>query len=97
MNNHQETKKYDNTKDSHWHVCSLVVQAEITKMEQVKYALLAIEHTDIPLEEAGKGKLVVIMQSDDQQVLLDNMEKARDFDGVLDLSLIYHEQDEVTV
>lgn len=79
-----------------WHVCGLVVQAEIAKIEQVKTALLAIEHTEIPMLEAEKGKLVVVMQSHDQQVLLDNMEKARHLEGVLDFSLIYHEQDEVT-
>ncbi|AUI66574.1 MULTISPECIES: chaperone NapD [Glaesserella] len=78
---------------STWHVCGLVVQAELAKIEQVKQALLAIEQTEIPMIEETKGKLVVVMQSEDQQQLLDNMEKARDLEGVLDLSLIYHEQD----
>lgn len=78
---------------SEWHVCGLVVQADIAKIEQVKTALLSIPHTEIPMSETEKGKLVVVMQSHDQRVLLDSMEKARNFDGVLDLSLIYHEQD----
>ncbi len=78
-----------------WHVCGLVIQAELTKIEQVKAALLSIPETEIPMIEENKGKLVVVMQSHDQQILLNNMEKARDIEGVLDLSLIYHEQDEL--
>ena len=77
-----------------WNVCGLVVQAELAKIALVKEALLAIPQTEIPMIEEKKGKLVVVMQSSDQQQLLDNMEKARDLDGVLDLSLIYHEQDD---
>ncbi len=77
-----------------WHVCGLVVQAELNKIELVKAALLEIPQTEIPMIEEKKGKLVVVMQSSDQQLLLDNMGKARDLEGVLDLSLIYHEQDE---
>lgn len=77
-----------------WHVCGLVVQADLDKIELVKAALLEIPQTEIPMIEEKKGKLVVVMQSSDQQRLLDNMEKARDLEGVLDLSLIYHEQDE---
>ena len=87
--------QYCGMEDSpNWHVCGLVIQADIVKIEQVKAALLSIPATEIPMIEENKGKLVVVMQSYDQQILLDNMEKARDFEGVLDLSLIYHEQDE---
>ncbi len=76
-----------------WHVCGLVVQANPQKIAQVKTALLAIPHTEIPAEDE-KGKLVVVMQSDDPQVLLNNMENSRNIDGVIDLSLIYHQQDD---
>lgn len=87
-------KQITATTAPNWHVCGLVVQAEMAKIEQVKAALLAIPQTEVPMIEESKGKLVVVMQSHDQHLLLENMEKARDFDGVLDLSLIYHEQDE---
>ncbi|VEH65687.1 protein NapD [Rodentibacter pneumotropicus] len=40
------------------------------------------------------GKLVVVMQSHDQHILLDNMESVNNIDGVINVSLIYHEQNE---
>ncbi|QEH17257.1 chaperone NapD [Histophilus somni] len=76
-----------------WHVCSLIIQVNPQKIAQVKTALLTIPHTEIPAEDE-KGKLVVVMQSDDPQVLLNHMENSRNIDGVIDLSLIYHQQDD---
>lgn len=40
------------------------------------------------------GKLVVVMQSHDQHILLEQMEQARDIDGVITVSLVYHQQDD---
>ncbi|SSZ30777.1 assembly protein for periplasmic nitrate reductase [Aggregatibacter aphrophilus] len=34
------------------------------------------------------------MQSHDQHILLKNMESVKDIDGVITVSLIYHQQDE---
>ncbi|WP_032093358.1 MULTISPECIES: chaperone NapD [Pasteurellaceae] len=79
-----------------WHVCGLVVQCNPQKIEQIKTALLAITHTEIPALDAEKGKIVAVMQSHDQRILLDNMENARNIDGVITVSLVYHQQDEHT-
>ena len=40
------------------------------------------------------GKIVAVMQSHDQHILLKNMESVKDIDGVITVSLIYHQQDE---
>ena len=82
----------ENAKD--WHVCGLVVQGEPQKIMQIQTALLAIPHTEIPLADDTAGKLVVLMQSDQQRILFDNMESVKHIDGVLDVSLAYHQQDE---
>ncbi|TDQ56658.1 periplasmic nitrate reductase chaperone NapD [Mesocricetibacter intestinalis] len=79
-----------------WHVCGLVVQCRIQKINEIQTALLAIEGTEIPGADADKGKLVVVMQSHDQQILLENMERARNIKGVIAVSLVYHEQDELS-
>lgn len=77
-----------------WHVCGLVVIGNPTKFSQIRTALLAIPHTEIPVEDQKQGKLVVIMQSHHQRILYDNMESIKEIDGVIDVSLAYHEQDE---
>lgn len=77
-----------------WHVVGLIVQANPKKMAVIQTALLEIEHTEIPTFDEKMGKLVVVMQSHDQHILLDNMESVNNLDGVINVSLIYHEQDE---
>ncbi|MDO5054126.1 chaperone NapD [Pasteurella oralis] len=77
-----------------WHVCGLVVQGNPQKIEAIQTALLAMPHTEIPVFDAKTGKLVVVMQSHDKQVLHQQMEATRDIDGVIDVSLVYHQQDE---
>lgn len=90
--NMKENKNAKNHAEE-WHVCGLIIQVNPQKIAQVKTALLTIPHTEIPAEDE-KGKLVVVMQSDDPQVLLNHMENSRNIDGVIDLSLIYHQQDD---
>lgn len=77
-----------------WHVVGLIVQGNPEKMAAIQTALLAIEHTEVPTFDAKMGKMVVVMQSHDQHLLLDKMESVKDIDGVINLSLVYHEQDE---
>ena len=82
----------ESTKD--WHVVGLIVQGNPEKFAAIRTALLAIEHTEIPTSDEKFGKMVVVMQSHDQHILLDNMESVKDIDGVINVSLVYHEQDE---
>ena len=77
-----------------WHVVGLIVQGNPEKMAAIQTALLALEHTEVPTFDAKMGKMVVVMQSHDQHLLLDKMESVKDIDGVINVSLVYHEQDE---
>ena len=77
-----------------WHVVGLIVQGNPEKFAAIRTALLAIEHTEIPTFDEKFGKMVVVMQSHDQHILLDNIESVNDIDGVINVSLVYHEQDE---
>ncbi|OOF69920.1 chaperone NapD [Rodentibacter caecimuris] len=80
-----------------WYVCGLMVQALPQKIMQISTALLAIPHTEIPVTEESQGKIVVVMQSHDQQILLNQMESVKDIEGVVNVSLIYHQQDEHSI
>ncbi|TCT80153.1 periplasmic nitrate reductase chaperone NapD [Gibbsiella quercinecans] len=77
-----------------WHVSGLVVQARPEKVARLIPALLAIPGTEIPATDAGQGKLAVVMQAADARALLDRIESARNLDGVLAVSLVYHQLDE---
>lgn len=76
-----------------WHVCSLILQCNPKKIDKIQTALLAIPDTEIPAADAEKGKLVVVMQSYDEYKLLNDMEGIRDIEGVIDVTLVYHERD----
>ena len=77
-----------------WHVCGLVVQAKPEAVPAVAEALAAMPETEVVATEQEKGKLVVVMQSEDSNALLDRIESARNVAGVLAVSLVYHQQDE---
>ncbi len=86
----------ENAQDWHpnWYVAGLIVQGNPEKIATIRTALLAIEHTEIPTFDEKMGKIVVVMQSYNQHILLDNMESVKEIDGVINVSLVYHEQDE---
>ena len=77
-----------------WHVCGLVVQAKPEAVPAVAEALAAMPETEVAATEQEKGKLVVVMQSEDSNALLDRIESARNVAGVLAVSLVYHQQEE---
>ena len=51
-------------------------------------------YTEIHGEKAEEGKLVVVMESDFQPTLVEQMEMIKEIDGVIVVSLIYSHQDE---
>ena len=87
--NKTEILSMEEAKD--WHVVGLVVQGNPKKIPAIRTALLAIPHTEVPTFDE---KIVAVMQSHDQHILLNNMESVKDIDGVITVSLIYHQQDE---
>ncbi|WP_413789438.1 chaperone NapD [Gallibacterium faecale] len=76
-----------------WHVCGVVVQGRPDKLTQISEKLLEVPNTEIHGSDPVLGKLVVVMQSHNQRILLENMENARNIDGVINVSLVYHQQD----
>lgn len=90
----QTTEQQDIETAAEWHVCGLVIQGKVEKISDISTALLAIPNTEIHGVEVDKGKIVVVMQSHHQRILLENMEAARNIDGVVAVSLVYHQQDQ---
>lgn len=80
--------------NNEWHVSGLMVQARPEKFSALIPALLAISETEIPAQDQQQGKLVVVMQAARSQALLEKIESVRNLEGVLAVSLVYHQQDE---
>lgn len=80
--------------NSEWHVSGLMVQAWPEKLPELISALLAIPETEVPVTDQPQGKLVVVMQAASSRALLEKIESVRNLDGVLAVSLVYHQQDE---
>ncbi|MFN1142864.1 chaperone NapD [Serratia quinivorans] len=79
--------------NNEWHVSGLVVQARPEKIPRLVTDLLAIADTEIPAQDQPNGKLVVVMQAACSDQLLEKIESVRNLDGVLAVSLVYHQQD----
>lgn len=77
-----------------WYVCSLVVQAKPTKLEQVQADILKIPHTEIHGVKAEEGKIIVTIESDLQLALADRIEEVKEIEGVIVVSLISNYIDE---
>lgn len=99
MNSESKSKQPEVTETaadnaSEWHVCGVVVQCRPQDIISVKHALQQMEYTDVSAVDESAGKLVVVMESHNQGILLKRMEDARNISGVLALSLVYHQQDQ---
>ncbi|NBI12196.1 chaperone NapD [[Haemophilus] felis] len=82
----------NNAKD--WYVCGLVVQGNPDKMLVIQQAISTMPNTEVPALDEQKGKMVVVMQSHDQNLLLEQIESVKEINGVITVSLVYHQQDE---
>jgi nitrate reductase NapD len=80
--------------NNEWHVSGLMVQVRPDKIPLVIPALLAIPGTEIPAQDEQQGKLAVVMQAEHSRGLLDKIESVRNLEGVLAVSLVYHQLDE---
>ncbi|MBU4681306.1 chaperone NapD [Cedecea davisae] len=77
-----------------WHVCGLVVQARPEHIAAVRSALNQLAGSEVAGDDAGTGKLAVVMEAADSKTLLEQIELARNISGVLAVSLVYHQQNE---
>ena len=92
MMNKTEILSMEEAKD--WHVVGLVVQGNPKKIPAFVPHFQPFHTQEVPTFDEKIGKIVAVMQSHDQHILLNNMESVKDIDGVITVSLIYHQQDE---
>lgn len=77
-----------------WHVCSLIVQYQPNQKDQVVDAISMQHGAEIVGINEQECKSVVLLEADDASVLYQKMESIQDIEGVLAVSLVYHQQEE---
>ena len=77
-----------------WQVCSLYLQVNPAKFNAVQTALLNIDNSEIPASQQATGKIILLLSSNQPHQFIDDIESIKDIDGVLSVSLVYHQQDD---
>ncbi len=76
-----------------YHVSSLAVHAAADQLQLVKKAIEAMPGAEVP-GTSEAGKLVVVIEGDDQSSLADRFEEIKQLPGVLAATLVFHQMDE---
>lgn len=86
MNAHQDDSFQD---DKDLHIASLVVMSHPDHLQQVQDTIHSIPGAEIP-NATPEGKMVVVLEADDQAQLLDKIDHIQMADHILSASLVYH-------
>ena len=77
---------------TNWQVCSLVVQAKSERISDISTQLNA--GCEVAVSDAPSGQLIVVVEAEDSETLIQTIESVRNVEGVLAVSLVYHQQEE---
>ena len=73
-------------------ISSLVVQADPGEMERVSTRIASIEDAEI-MGESEQGKLVVVLDTQNNRTAADRITEIQNTDGVLSATLVYQYDD----
>ncbi|WP_422421587.1 chaperone NapD [Pseudomonas sp. GZD-222] len=76
--------------DQTLHIASLVVLARPELLEAVKANLRLLDSLELH-QESSAGKLVVVLEAEDENQILQRIDQINNLPGVLNAALIYHE------
>ncbi|EJO8637555.1 chaperone NapD [Escherichia coli] len=79
---------------TNWQVCSLVVQAKSERISDISTQLNAFPGCEVAVSDAPSGQLIVVVEAADSETLIQTIESVRNVEGVLAVSLVYHQQEE---
>jgi nitrate reductase NapD len=72
------------------HISSMVVHARPDRLQSVKNKIAALPGAEIH-GESENGKLVVVLETQNQGYITDVIEKINNFEHVLSTALVYHQ------
>lgn len=76
-----------------WQVGGIIVQGRPEKLQAIAEALKTLPETEIHAINEDQGKIVAVMVAESHKALANRMEQAREIQGVLAVSLVYHQLD----
>ncbi|MED9090833.1 chaperone NapD [Escherichia marmotae] len=79
---------------TNWQVCSLVVQTKSERISDISTQLNAFDGCEVAVSDAPSGQLIVVVEAEDSETLIQTIESVRNVEGVLAVSLVYHQQEE---
>lgn len=79
---------------TNWQVCSLVAQAKSQNIAAIRTQLNTLSGCEVALSDVESGQLIVVVEADQGEALMQTIESVRNVEGVLAVSLVYHQQDE---
>jgi nitrate reductase NapD len=88
-----ETKNeqiFDNLPDNEVHISSLIVHVKPEALESTKERILALPNTEIH-GESEEGKIIVVLETENQGFITDSIDKINNFDSVLSTALVFHQ------
>ncbi|MBU0901755.1 MULTISPECIES: chaperone NapD [Pseudomonas] len=72
------------------HIASLLVHARPEQFEAVKANLSLLDGVELH-QQSPLGKLVVVLETADEQQILERIDQISNLPGVLNAALVYHE------
>lgn len=79
---------------TNWQVCSLVAQAKSQHITAIRAQLETLPGCEVALSDVKSGQLIVVVEAEQGEALMQTIESVRNVEGVLAVSLVYHQQDE---
>lgn len=80
---------------SEFHISSLVVRALPQTLDSIKTSIAAMPGAEIHGSDA-KGKMVVVLETQNQGEIAERLRSIESLSGVLNVSLIYHHVEQET-
>ena len=80
----------ENLPENEVHISSLVVHVKPEFLEQTKEKILELPNTEI-YGESEEGKLIVVLETENQGYITDSIDKINDFEGILNVALVFHQ------
>ncbi|ECG8590470.1 chaperone NapD [Salmonella enterica subsp. salamae] len=79
---------------TNWQVCSLIAQAKSQHIATIRARLEMLPGCEVALSDVESGQLIVVVEAEQGEALMQTIESVRNVEGVLAVSLVYHQQDE---
>lgn len=69
-------------------------QAKSERISDISTQLNAFTGCEVAVSDAPSGQLIVVVEAEDSETLIQTIESVRNVEGVLAVSLVYHQQEE---